>query len=214
MLRTAPRPPDSPAPAPPPYRRSRGPFFALVLLLVVGVAAVVFLVVAGGEETPDDAPATDASAPSTAEPSATLDPEASAKADIAATHRQAWEAFVAVASDPNGQIDDPRLAQYKNGSALAAAQLAIRRLRSDGQVLQVTQHKLNPEVVELTAVSAVVEDCGIDVSGLVDADTGEVVVPAGPPEPSLVVATYELVDGVWMQNSFTDTKQSCVPPES
>ncbi len=213
MLRTAPRPPDIPAPPPRPYRRSRGPFFALVLLLIVGVAAV-FLVVVGGEETPGDVPATDTSAPSTAEPSATSDPQASAKADIAATHRQAWEVFVAVAHDPNGQIDDPRLAQYKNGSALAAAQLAIRRLRSDGQVLQVTQHQLNPEVVELTAVSAVVEDCGIDVSGLVDADTGEVVVPAGPPEPSLVVATYELVDGVWMQNSFTDTKQSCVPPES
>ncbi len=81
-------------------------------------------------------------------------------------------------------------------------------------MLEVTQLERNPRVVELGPDTAVVEDCGIDVSGIADQDTGEVIEPAGPPEGKLVTATYELFDGVWMQNSFTDTKRPCVPPSS
>ncbi len=214
MLRTAPRPPDSPAPAPPPYRRSRGPFIALVLILIVGVAAVVFLFVAGDEESSPNAPVTSPSAPTTAAATTMLDPEATTKAQIESAYRQSWDAFIAVASDPNGQVDDARLSERTRGDALSAAKLAIRRLRGDGQVLRVTQLELNPEVVELGPDTAVVEDCAIDVSGIIDAASGVVIVPAGPPEPKLIVATYEFVNGTWMQNGFTDTKQPCAPPES
>jgi hypothetical protein len=214
LLRTAPRPPDSPAPAPPPYRRSRGPFIALVLILIVGAGAVVLLVVAGGEESSPNAPVTSPGAPTTAGATTTLDPEATTKAEIEAAYRQSWDAFVAVASDPNGQVDDPRLSERTRGDALAAAKLAIRRLRGDGHVLRVTQLELNPEVVELSPETAVVEDCAIDVSAIADVATGEVIEPAGPPEAKLMVATYEFIDGTWMQNGFADTNESCVEPKS
>ena len=207
-LRTA--PPPQPPPRPPsPYRRSRGRFIGLLVLLAVGVGAVVFLVVTAGDEAPPSEFVTSPT-PTTAPPT-TLDPEAATRAEIIEAYRQSRAAFVAIASDPNGQVDDPRLPQYKKGTALAAAQLSIRKLRADGHVLKVTRLELNPKVVELGPDTAVVEDCTIDVSALVDQDTGEVIEPAGPPEPDLVAVTYELFEGVWMQNGFKDLEGSCVP---
>ena len=210
-LRTAPRPSDTPAP--PPYRRSRGPLIAIVALLVIGVAAAVFLAVTAGD---DDAPRQSLGAPGTATtsvPPTTLDPEAAIKAEIESAYRQAYEGFVAVASDPNGQLDDPRVTEFKKGTALAAAQLAIRKFRAEGHVLRIDRLELHPRVVALGPETAGVEDCNIDVSALVDQDTGEVVVAAGPPEPTLVIADFELVDGRWMQGTFTDTKQPCAVPQ-
>jgi hypothetical protein len=209
-LRTTPRPADTPAL--PPYRRSRGPFMALLVLLAVGVAAVVFLVVtAGDDDVPNQSvgrPAT----PTTPPPPTTLDPEAATKTEIEDAYRQSWDGFVAVASDPSGQLDDPRLMRHTKGPALAAAQLAIRKYRAEGRVLKADRLELHPRVVALGPDTARVEDCNIDVSALVDQDTGEVVVPAGPPEATLVIADFDLVDGRWMQSTFTDTKQPCAVP--
>lgn len=147
-------------------------------------------------------------------PSTTLDPEEATKAEIVEAYRQSFEALVALASDPNGQPDDPRLAERKRETALAAAQLSIDKLRADGDVLKVTRLEMNPRVVELGPDTAVVEDCGIDVSALVDQETGEVVEPAGPPKAELNIARYELFEGVWMQSSFKSAMGSCVPPGS
>ena len=211
-LRTTPRPSDTPAP--PPYRRSRGPLIALVILLIIGLAAAVFLVATAGD---DDAPRQSLGAPdtpTTSVPPTTLDPEAVTKAEIEEAYRQSSAIVVEIASDPNGQPDDPRLTQYKRGTALAAAQLSIRRLRGDGHVLQVTRLEQNPRVVELGSESAVVEDCAIDVSAIVDQHTGEVIEPAGPPEGQLNRATYELIGGVWMQNSFKAAQGPCGAPGS
>lgn len=165
-----------------------------------------------GGLTIEDPPPT--SSGETSIPTTTLDPEEATKAEIIDAYRQSRAAFVAVASDPNAQRDDPRLAQYKKGTALTAAQLSIRKWRADGHVLDVTQLELNPRVVELGPDTAVVEDCTIDVSALADQDTGEVVIPAEPPEPDLVTATYELSEGVWMQNGFKDPEDPCVLPGS
>ncbi len=155
-----------------------------------------------------------ASTGETSLPTTTLDPEEATKAEIAEAYRQSFEAFVAVASDPNGQLDDPRLSERMSGTALVAAQLGIRKLRADGHVLKVNQLEMNPRVVELGPDTAVVEDCGIDVSGVFDQRTGEVIEPPGPAEPEVATATYELVDGVWMQTSFTNEERPCVLPES
>ena len=210
-LRTTPRPADTPAL--PPYRRSRGPFIALLVLLVVGVAAVVFLLVtAGDDDVPGQSVGTPAT-PTTPPPPTTLDRDAAMKAQIEDAYRQAYEGFVAVASDPNAQLDDPRVTQFKKGTALAAAQLAIRKFRAEGDVLRIDRLELHPRVVALGPDTARVEDCNIDVSALVDQDTGEVVVAPGPPEPTLVIADFELVDGRWMQSTFTDTKQPCAVPQ-
>ena len=185
----------------------------------VVVMAVVAALLAGcgsadgdGGLTIEEPPPT--SSAETSIPATTLDPEEATKAEIVEAYRQSYEAFVAVGSDPNGQPDDPRLAQHKRGTALAAAQLTIRKWRADGHVMEVTQLELNPRVVELGPDTAVVEDCNIDVSALVDEDTGEVIEPAAPPEPELVLATYELFRGVWMQNGFKDPEGSCTPPGS
>ena len=210
-LRTA--PPPQPPPRPPsPYRRSRGRFIGLLVLLAVGVGAVVFLVVNAGDDAPPSEFVTSPT-PTTAPPT-TLDPETATKAEIEDVHRRASEIAVEVASDPNGQPDDPRLAQYKKGTALAAAQLGIRRLRGDGHVLNVSRLERNPRVVKLGPETAVVEDCSIDVSSIVDEQSGEVIEPAGPPEPKLVVASYEFIDGRWMQSSFKYTREPCTLPGS
>ncbi len=208
-LRTRPNPPP-----PSPYRRSRGPLIALVVLAVIGVGVVVFLVANSDDEAPPAELATTPSAVPTTGPATTLDPDAATKAEIIEAYRQSYDAFVAVASDPSGDPEDPRLEEHKVGNALLATQLGIRKLRDDGHVLVVTQNERNPRVVELGPDTAVVEDCGIDVSGVADAETGEIVVPAGPAEGRLVRSTYRVVDGVWKQNSFKATEQACVPPGS
>ena len=181
----------------------------LVVLMAAALLAGCGSADGDGGLTIEEPPPTSSGIPPT-----TLDPEEATKAEIVEAYRQASEAFVAVGSDPDGQPDDPRLTEYKRGTALAAAQLAIHKWRADGDVLKVTQMEMNPTVVEFGPDTAVVEDCGIDVSALVDQRTGEVVEPAGPPEPELYVARYELFEGKWMQNSFKDGMGSCVPPGS
>ena len=181
----------------------------LVVLMAAALLAGCGSADGDGGLTIEEPPSTSSGIPTT-----TLDPEEATKAEIVEAYRQSRAAFVAVASDPNGQLDDPRLAQYKKGTALTAAHLSIRKWRADGHVLDVTRLELNPRVVELGPATAVVEDCTIDVSALVDQSTGEVVIPAEPPEPDLVTATYELSDGVWMQNGFKDPEDPCVLPGS
>jgi hypothetical protein len=198
---------------PSPYRRSRGPFIALMVLLAVGVGAVVFLVTTAGEDTQPEL-STGPAPTSTVGSTTTVDPEAAIKAEIITAYRQSWDAFIAVGSDPNGRADDPRLSERKKGTALAASQLVIRKWRADGHVLESSRLELNPTVVELGPDTAVVEDCLIDVSGLVDQDSGEVIEAPGPPELAMATVNYELVNGVWMQNSFTDEGRPCVLPES
>lgn len=195
---------------PSPYRRSRGPFIALMVLLAVGVATGVFLVATAGKDSRPALSTTPTSTPTVG--ATTADPTAAIKAEIIAAYRQSFEATVALASDPSGQFDDPRLSQRKSGTALAAAQLAIQKLRADGDVLEVTRLELNPTVVELGPNTAVVEDCNIDVSAVVDQRTGDIVEPAGPAQPVLNVAEYELVEGMWMQTSFKAEERECVLP--
>lgn len=196
---------------PSPYRRSRGPFVVLLVLLTIGVATVVFLVVTAGEDSQPALSTSPTPTPAVG-PTTTVDAEAAIKADIIAAYRQSWEAFIAVGSDPNGQPDDSRLSEGKSGTALAASQLVIRKWRADGHVLESVRLELNPTVVELGPDTAVVADCLIDVSGLVDRDNGEVIEAAGPPEPAAATVNYELVNGVWMQQSFTDEERPCVLP--
>ncbi len=206
-------PPRASAP-PPPYRRSNGPRIVLAILVFVGLAAVGVIVFNALDEPAKVELGPKSGVPTAPAPNTPVDPEAATKAEIIGAYRQAFESAIAIASDPEGQFDDPGLVRYKSGTALAAAQLAIQKLRADGDVLQVTQLELNPKVVELGPSTAVLEDCAIDVSAIVDQETGVAVVPAGPPEPELNVATYELVGGVWMQKSFKAAQGPCVPAGS
>lgn len=197
---------------PQPPRKSRpGVVVAVGVMVAVAAVAGVALLTAGGDpasEEPLGVATTLAPAPST-----TVDPQATTKANILAAYRQSFDAFIAVGSDPNGRTDDPRLEQHMVGNALLAAQISIQRLRDAGDIYEGTV-EVHPSVVELTEDTAVVQDCGFDRLSVVDVETGEVVVPQGPAEANLATATYRLIDGVWMQNTFTDQQRTCVPPES
>lgn len=198
-------------------RRSRLTML-LVVLIAVSLAAAAVVVVNltrdTGTGSATRASEGSASPPPSATPTTVADPQAATKAAILDAYRQSFDAFVAIASDPAGSADDPRLSQHKIGNALAASQLTIIKLRRDGHVYRGTV-EVHPTVTELTADTAVVTDCGIDTVSVVNARTGEVVTPAGPPNVgSAGTATYRLVGGVWKQNSFMDEKRSCVPPAS
>ena len=207
-------PPMPPGPTPRPgQRRSRPLVAALVLVIVGGLVAIGLLVAVEDDGASTGGPLGTGTVPRPTTPS-TVDPQAATKAAILDAYRKSTEAFVAVASDPNGKPTDPRLEEHKIGNALLASQVTIDRLRKAGHVYRGTI-ELHPDVVELTAETAVVQDCGVDRVGVFDATTGEVVTPAAdPPMPSLARATYKLINGVWMQNGFKDLKQQCVPPAS
>lgn len=211
-------PPRSPSPPPSPRqsrpRRPRGSVVALVVVIVIALAAIGVLVAISDDEPTRTGPvATGTSAPALTTPS-TIDPQVAIKTAILDAYRQSTDTVIAVASDPNGDPFDPRLREHKIGNALLASQLSIDRLRKAGNVLKGTI-EIHPTVVELTADTAVVEDCGVDRAGVFSAATGEVVTPVDdPPKGGLARATYKLIDGAWMQNGFKDLKQPCVPAAS
>ena len=210
-VRTPPRPPGA---APP--RRSRWHWSTIPLLVAItaGLATLAYLFAIADDEPSSNGPLTTATTAPGATTPTTFDPQAATKAAILDAYRQSYDAVIAVGSDPNGQPTDARLEQHAIGNALLASQASIDRLRKAGHVLQGTI-ELHPEVVELTADSAVVEDCSVDRLSIVNGATGEVVTPADPsPEGGRARATYRLLNGVWMQNSFRDLKQPCVPTGS
>lgn len=206
-VRTPPRPPGA---APP--RRSRWHWSTIPLLVAIaaGLAVLAYLFATADDEPSSSGPLTTASSAPVVT-TTTVDPQAEDKAAILAAYRQSHDAVIAVASDPNGLPTDPRLEQHKIGNALLAAQVSIDRLRKAGHVVQGTM-EANPVVVEVVGEEAVVEDCGIDRLSVVEVSTGRVVTPADPaPKGGLARATYKRIKGVWMQNSFKDLKQECVP---
>ncbi|MGI8778093.1 MAG: hypothetical protein ACR2LJ_12115 [Acidimicrobiales bacterium] len=207
-IRTAPNtvvlPGDSP-------RRSRTTIVLVVLVvLALAAAAVVVFNLTRGDGI-EATKATGSPAPPT--PTTMFDPQAATKAAIQDAYRQSFDAFVAIASDPAGSPDDPRLSQHTIGNALAASQLTILKLRRAGQVY-VGRVEVHPSVVELTADTATVVDCGIGDVAVVEVATERVVTPAGPPVGAAATATYRLINGVWMQNTYKDEKRTCAPAAS
>jgi hypothetical protein len=186
----------------------------VVILAVLSLAALTVVVVnltsgsGGGTQAAKLSPAPSVpTAPTTA-----VDPQAATKSAILDAYRQSYDAVVAVASDPAGSPDDPRLSQHKIGSALLGAQVGIAQLRKAGHVGRGTV-EVHPVVIELTADSAVVTDCALDGAYEVDVRTGVVVTPPGPPDVgSASTATFRLINGVWMENTFKDEKRSCALP--
>ncbi len=186
----------------------------LVLLCLAAAAVVVVNLTRGDSSAATKANGNPTGPPPGSAPTTVFDPQAAAKAAIVDAYRQSFEAVVAVASEPNGSPDDPRLSQHKIGNALLGAQASITRLRKAGQVDRGTV-QVHPAVTELTADTAAVQDCSADMAYVVDVRTGEVVTPAGPPGVgSASTATFKLINGVWMENTFKDEKRSCELPAS
>ncbi len=198
-----------------PPRRTRTVLLAVLIVAAIVAIAVMVVVNVTGDGSGPVTTQVGETPPTSAATSPTLpaDPQAATKAAIVAAYRQSFDAFVAIASDPKGSPDDPRLSRHKIGNALLASQITIQRLRNAGHVY-VGRAELHPTVVELTADTAVVADCSLDQFATVEVATGRVVEPAGPPTLGAATATYRLINGVWIQNSFKDEKRSCVPPGS
>ena len=209
-----PRTSTAPAPVLPggPGRRSRATLLlvALAVLIVAAGAVVAVNLTSDSDSVNATAGQPQASAPSPTAPTMPADPQAAIKAAILDAYRQSYDAFVAVGSDPKGSPEDPRLSEHKIGNALLASQISIKRFRDAGHVY-VGRVEVHPTVVELTADTAVVADCAMGDLAVVEAATGRVVRPAGPPTGQAATATYRLINGKWMQNTFTDEKRSCVP---
>ena len=208
--------PTTTLPGQPPRRSRATALFVVLAVLALAAGAVVVVNLTRGSDAESGRKGPDNALGSPSAPASTVatDPQAATKAAILDAYRQAFDAFLAVASDPAGSPEDPRLSQHKIGNALLGAQVTITRLRKDGHVYR-GGVEVHPTVVELTADTAVVADCGIDTVSVVDARTGQVVTPPGPPDVgSAGTATYRLINGVWMQNTFKDEKRSCVPPAS
>lgn len=177
-----------------------GVWVGIVLVVLIAVVAIGLLLRSGKDATP----------PNPMPPSTTADPQAAVKAAVLDAYRQSFDAFVAVASDPAGKPDDPRLEQHKVGNALLAAQATILRLRRDGHVYRGSV-EVHPTIVELGLDTATVQDCGIDRTSTIDLRTGQVVSPPGT-EGSAATATFRLIEGIWKQNEFKDERRRCVPP--
>ena len=209
-----PRTSTAPAPVLPggPGRRSRVTVLlvGLAVLIVAAGAVVAVNLTSDTNSVNTTAGQPQASAPAPTAPTTPADPQAATKAAILDAYRQSYDAFVGVGRDPNGSPDDPRLSQHKTGNALLASQISIQRFRNAGHVY-VGCVQVHPTVVELTANTAVVADCAIGDLAVVEVATGRVVRPAGPPTGQAAIATYRLINGKWMQNTFTDEKRSCVP---
>ena len=193
-------------------RRSRTTVLLIVLtgLIVAAGAVVAVNLTSDSDSVNATARQPQVTAPAPTTPTVPADPLAATKAAIVDAYRQSFDAFVALGSDPNGSPDDPRLSEHKTGTALRASQITIQRLRNAGHVY-VGRVEVHPTVVELTADTAVVADCGVGDLAVVEAATGRVIKPAGPPVGAAATATYRLINGKWMQNNFTDEKRSCVP---
>jgi hypothetical protein len=151
---------------------------------------------------------TTAAAPTTAVP----DLEAVAKAEVLDAYRRKVDAFVAVASDPAGLPEDPRMTEHSTGNAHFAETASIFRMRKDGEVFTgaVESH---PTVAEMGVGTATVSDCGIDRTATIDIKTGKVLSPPGT-EGRLATAKLRRESGVWKVYEFKDEKRSCVPPAS
>ena len=207
-------PPQAPSVPPNRPRRSRGPVIALLVLIIGALGAIGVLMTVGDDEPSSGGPLSTATSGTAATSPTTIDPQVAVKAAILEAHRQSMDAFVAVASDPNGQPTDPRLEEHTIGNALLASQVTIDRLRKAGNVYRGSLES-HPVVLELTAETALVEDCGVDRVGVFNAATGAVVTPVDDsPTGGLARATYKLINGTWMQDTFKDLNQTCVPPAS
>ena len=190
-------------------RSSRWIVLAVVVVLVV-VAAAAALVWPDDQVSQQVGPAPTTSAVAT---TVAPDPEAATRAAILDAYRKAFDAFVAVASDPKATPEDPRLAEHKTGNALTAAQAGIFRLRTDGQIFTGTV-ELHPTVVEMGGGTAIVTDCAIDRTATVELKTGKIISPPGTEGHASTAKMRVDAAGVWKQYDFKDERRSCVPPVS
>ena len=142
-----------------------------------------------------------ASTPTTAEPSTTSEPVSppTSRSDeqaVLAAYQGYWDTWLAANDPPNP--DHPDLARYATGAALAKVRESIEQHRLDGTVVRLPSESVwghQPRLESLGGSRAVVTDCVVDDSQLVDADTGLVL--NDEVGTLLSQAVVLLDDGLW-----------------
>jgi hypothetical protein len=156
------------------------------------IAAALLALVAGTCQSDDDA---DDTSPTTDRTTTTVSPEA----EVEAAYLAFWDMAVRLAESPNP--DDPEIAQRASGDALADLVNGLRALQSQNQ-----HSEFGPEYghevlsTEIDGETAIVEDCAVDDSKIVNVETGEIAVE-GVGTQRLSV-TLRRSDGDWVVDKF------------
>ena len=204
---------SEPAPSMPgePARRSGSRILLFGLAVVLVAVAVLVAVNIRSDNGPDVTATT--TPPSSVQPATptTLDQQAEVRAAVIDAYEKSYHLAIAVGKEVSPDLDDPRLTQYSTGTALLAKQRSLADNMAKGLVF-FGDAELHPTVVELGPDKAVVVDCSIDTTGLVDARTGVIAQDGGNGEGLAITAELIVVDGAWKVNHFTNEKRSCVPP--
>lgn len=122
-----------------------------------------------------------------------------------AGYRAYWDAYLAAADpmDPN----NPALTGAATGPALEAVQRSFLALRSAGKVIR-GELDLAPQVTDLEADVATIEDCYGDDTGVYEAATGKREdAPTG--QRHLVTATLRLDGEIWKVERLEDWGLGC-----
>lgn len=162
-------------------RTGRAAVSLVVVLSVVAAGACG----GGDEEGADDRPT-----------STTVNEEAA----VLSAYEAGWRAFEEATANP-ATADRAALGETLTGPALESTLAALGELAELQHRVEGPPAELSPEVTELAAQRAVIEDCVVDTSVRYAAD-GTVVTPANPtPHTNEVVMTKE--GGMWKTAELT-----------
>jgi hypothetical protein len=174
--------------------------------LVLGVTAVALVAMAGcggggggeaSEPPPTEPPVTVAAPPPTV---------LSDEAAVLAAYQGYWDTWLAANDPPNP--DHPDLAKYATGAALAKVRESVRNHQQLRQVVRLPSNSAwRHEVVvsRVDSTSAVVIDCNVDDSLLIDEPSGRILNDAVASIST--TAVLNRVDGLWRVASVEADEQ-------
>jgi hypothetical protein len=149
------------------------------------LAGVVALGMACGADDTNGSQASDTPG-ADSEDTDTLSPEA----EVEAAYLAYWEMLDRLAEAPDP--DDPEILERASGEALFEVVAGLTRLRDAGHVAEIgSMYSHSVESVEVVGDRAVLRDCVVDDSKIVDPNTGEIVrggdVASGALEVTLIL---------------------------
>jgi hypothetical protein len=170
------------------------------------IAATVLLVVAcngNGDDAADSTTSTARETTTTLAPSTTVSPED----EVIRDYQAATEALSAAFNPPNPQ--HPDLLRYWTGDALAFYQSRINQLQANNVGAENTI-ETHPVVRSVTGDAAVLDDCIVDSTQLINLATNE---PVGDPGNTTQGLDVEMQRGadVWQISVRTAREDPCTP---
>jgi len=179
------------------HRRWRAMRRPIVVLTVVAAASAC-----AGHTSPTAAHATVGPATSVTAPPTTADP----KSEVLAAYQRFWQVWLEANDPPNP--NDPRLAEVATGGELQTIRLSIGNAAFNGTYTRLPPHSRyshRPSVVTLSRRDALVMDCEIDDSRIIERSTGRVLNDDVVTEQ--LRSTAHLDGGVWRVSTVHQTRQ-------